>query len=242
MGILLLVFHKYSNRMQRIFIPTMITICLMESIASFTDWFMVNSYGHRNVYIFLPGIFMKSYRDSFVGITVGYISRMGNLPSPWRRPQKVHRDFVRPILRFWFYLWALPQDPNCDGTLGYTAGKHTTGHPQCHDLVYGPLFYPQTAERPVTAETEVQTEVVRSFGWILGIAASVYVVWGITENTLKCLYTKDTIWEFAWVFIAMWDLIFVLVVMSMMCEWTSFWNAGLLLSDWGRGREPLWRS
>ena len=113
----------------------------------------------------------------------------------------------------------MPQDPNCDGTLGYTAGKHTTGHPQCHDLVYGPLFYPQTAERPVTAETEVQTEVVRSFGWILGIVASVYVVWRITENTLKSLYTKDTILEFAWVFSAMWDLIFVLVVMSMMCIW-----------------------
>ena len=62
-------------------------------------------------------------------------------------------------------------------------------------------------------------QLLMSFGWVIGIAAAIYAIWGVTETILKYIYSRNGIWKYDWIFISIWDLIFILVALSMVCIW-----------------------
>ena len=57
----------------------------------------------------------------------------------------------------------------------------------------------------------------KHFGWCLGVAAGVYVLWALTEILLKL--SVSPLWAYTWVFTAVWEGIFLLLVLPLLLVW-----------------------
>ena len=228
-SISLLIYFKYSIPVQRYWIPLVISLCTLEYLINFWDWEVFNTNGTRSWIILLIGIIIKAFRDSLVRILL--MAAAKGLGISWETIK------TKP--------WVI----YASGISYFVFDAIYEGIARTHDyidlwlllLISFPLillntaifylifsWFAQTFYRLNFLKQNYKLKLLKQFAYVLGFAGIFSVLWGVLEHLGRFFLTKERIWKWTWLYIGIWDIIFLMVVISLMVIWRVSENSKLL--------------
>ena len=82
-----------------------------------------------------------------------------------------------------------------------------------------------------TSNQNYKLALLKQFATILGIGGSISVIWTIIDSLTRIFVDKEQTWEWFWLHIGIWDLIFLVMVISLLFIWRINSNSKLLASS-----------
>jgi Lung seven transmembrane receptor len=72
---------------------------------------------------------------------------------------------------------------------------------------------------------------LKQFAFVLGIAGTISIIWTIVDTLARVFLNKENTWQWMWLYIGIWDIIFLLLVISLMIIWRINKNSKLLATS-----------
>lgn len=92
-------------------------------------------------------------------------------------------------------------------------------------------WFDQIFRRLRASNQTYKSKLLKQFAVVLGISAGISVIWTILEIIVKVFRNYEDIWKWGWLYIGIWDMIFLLMILSLMVIWRINTNSNLLASS-----------
>lgn len=204
---------------------------MLEHILNFWDWEFTNLTGKRDFMLLIGVTITKGIRDS-----VGRALLMGAAKGWGIVHDKISEHFLLIVISAVLYFIV-----DVAYEITFRTRLHTSfslmitlsiGLVLLNTFVFYCIFlwFAQIFERLDTSNQRYKLKLFKRFATILAVGAVICIVWTIAETLGKFFLDFETIWHYSWLYIAVWDVIFLLMVLSLLVVWRIETNSKLLAS------------
>ncbi|CAG9320882.1 unnamed protein product [Blepharisma stoltei] len=219
-GILLAYYFDSAIFVQKVWIPGILGICIFEYAVGYLDWAIYNKNGQREVSILILSIFLKALRDGLGRVLLLCASK------GWGIVHSTLGDSLKLIL-VTGSLYVI-----FDMIYEAVLRTHESAELWITLLVSLPLVIINTFVlylmfswlvllffQLTQNKQNFKLGLFKQFGWALAIVGGLSALWTIVESFIKFIWPKDEVWHWYWMFIAVWDVVFFIVIISVMIIW-----------------------
>ena len=221
-------YYSSSIPIQRIWIPCILTLCILENFFDLSSLLSLNSTGLKNMTTQTAAIFLKSFKDSLGRVLLLAASRgIGIIPpSPESKNSSL---YILGVLYFTF-------------DLIYQISLKLSSRPDLFSLVvlsfplillntiifyYIFTWFSKTVFTLKFSKQEYKLKLLKQFAVVLGLGGILSLVWGVLE-IISRFFFKRNIWWVTSLYFAIWDMIFFFIVSSLIVIWRVNLNSRLL--------------
>lgn len=89
-------------------------------------------------------------------------------------------------------------------------------------------WFSQTLYKLNFLKQSYKLRLVKQFALLLGLAGLVSVIWGMLETLARFFWKQSDMWKWDWLYIGIWEAIFLILVISLIVIWRVSKNSKLL--------------
>ena len=221
-------YYSSSIPIQRIWIPCILILCVLENFFDLSSWLSLNSTGLKNITTQLTAIILKSFKNALGRVLLLAASRgIGIIPSS--PDSKNSSLYLLGVLYFIFDLvYQIPLKLTSYPGLIYLV---VLSIPLIvlNTIIFFYIFswFSKTVFRLKFYKQEYKLKLLKQFAVVLSLGGVLSLVWGTLEIIARFSFKKNFWWVNCLYFL-IWDLIFFFVVTSLIVIWRVNMNSRLL--------------
>jgi Lung seven transmembrane receptor len=225
----LCLYSKYSISVQKYWIPCILVLCILENMLNCSDWVIYNQYGSRNLVLLSTAVVIKAFKDSAGRVLLMAAAKGWGITEETVK-SKLCFNYTIGILYFIFdllYESVYKFDESIEiWELILISAPLIALNTIIFYLVFSwfsSIFY-----RLTFLQQKYKLDLLKQFASVLGFTGVISVVWGLAETLGRFFFKKDEAWQWGWVYAGIWDIIFLMLVISLMVIWRISTNSKLL--------------
>lgn len=229
----LCIYHKYAISVQKYCIPAILAICIFEHSLNFWYWEYINLTGSQSWILLITSIIFKGLRDSagrslLMAASHGWGIVNDNPP---------YKNYIIYCCGFTYFIF----DVVYEGSIKlYHEGElwalivTTLPLILTNSVIFYFVFawFVQSFIRLRLMRQVYKLGLIKKFSFILILGAIISVLWTIVEVFTKVFLHIEEYWKILWLYIGIWDLIFLLMVISFMVVWKVDENSEMLANSY----------
>ncbi|OMJ80586.1 hypothetical protein SteCoe_19128 [Stentor coeruleus] len=227
--IALFFYWKYSINIQKFWIPGILVLCTVENSLECRALLDFNNTGIRNFSLSFLVIIIKSFKDSF-----GRVLLMGAARG-WGITKDISKNkgwtiYLTGIVYFIFdfiYLITFKVEESFELYLLLLASFPLI---VLNTLIFFFVFswFSKILYKLNFLKQNYKLKLVKQFALLLGLAGLASVIWGTLEILARFFWKQSDMWKWDWLYIGIWEAIFLILVISLIAIWRVSKNSKLL--------------